>query len=120
MSTLYAFINHEYFLAWCEKNKNENTSETQLQFLKEFGTPILQYIDPQSSSYVKLEQGHCIYINFNYYTELRKRFPIIEIQSTLEQENTAESFLRSTITWASNFLNRTILRRRPSHVIKTH
>jgi hypothetical protein len=112
MSTLYAFINQEYFDAWCVKNNLEKTLETQLQFLKEFGSPILQYIDPGSSAYVKLEGGYCIYINFNYYTELRKRFPSVVLKGAIEQETAAESFLRSTVAWASKFLNKTILCRR--------
>ncbi len=60
---------------------------------------------------MKLEKGRCIYINFNYYTELRKRFPSVMLTGAIEQETAAESFLRSTVTWASNFLNKTILRR---------
>jgi hypothetical protein len=111
MSTLYAFINQEYFEAWCVKNDFEKSLETQIQFMNEFGSPILQYTDPESSSYVKLEKGHCIYINFNYYAELRKRFPAVVLTGAIEQETTAESFFRSTVTWASNFLNKTILRR---------
>jgi hypothetical protein len=111
MSTLYAFINQEYFEAWCVKNNLQKNLETELQFLNEFGSPILQYTDPESSSYVKLEKGHCIYINFNYYVELRKRFPTVVLTGAIEQETAAESFLRSTVIWASNFLNKTIFRR---------
>jgi hypothetical protein len=111
MSILYAFINQDYFEAWCEKNNQEQTSQTRLQFLKEFGTPIIQYHDPQNDAYIHLEQGHCIHLNFNYYTELRRQFPDISVKEYLEQESSTESFMRSIKTWAMDILNKTMPRR---------
>jgi hypothetical protein len=112
MSILYAFINQEYYEAWCEKYKYDSNEEKRLQFLKEFGTPIVQHIDPQSNQYVRLEKGHCVHLNFSYYTELRRQFPDICVKDYLEQETFAESFMRSIKTWALNFMNKTMPRSR--------
>jgi hypothetical protein len=111
MSVLYAFINQEYYKAWCDKYNHESTMATKLEYLKEFGTPILQYIDPQDESYIRLEKGHCVYLNFNYYTELRRRFPNISIKDPYEQEYEAGSFVRSIKTFVMNTLNKTGFRR---------
>lgn len=111
MSILYAFINQDYFEAWCEKNKHEQTIQTRLAFLKELGTPVIQYINPQNDSYIQLEQGHCVHLNFNYYTELRRQFPDVVMKNYLEQESSAESFMRSIKSWAMNFFNKTTTRR---------
>ena len=107
MSTLYAFINQEYFKAWCQETSVEESFETQLEFMKQFGTPIIQYIDPQSDAFVTLEQGHCIHINFNYYTELRRRFPTLVVEGSYEQEIAADSIFRSISKWALNVMNKT-------------
>ena len=112
MSTLYAFINPEYYAVWCkEANVDDTNDENRHQFLKEFGTPIVHSVDPQSNSFLKLEKGHCIHLNFNYYTELRRRFPNTPIDAPLEQEAAADSFVRSIVSWVSGVVNKTILRR---------
>ena len=110
MSTLYAFINHEYFKAWCQETNVEHpTFETQLEFMKQYGTPIIQYIDPQSDNFLKLESGHCVHINFNYYTELRRRFPTLTLENSYEQEIGEDSLFRSISKWTLNAMNKTRL-----------
>jgi hypothetical protein len=111
MSVLYAFINKEYYAAWCEKYNHASTFDTQLQYLKEFGTPILQYIDPQDDAYVRLEKGHCVCLNFNYYTELRRQFPKVRIHEAKEQDVAADSFARSIKQFVMKTLGKTSLRR---------
>jgi hypothetical protein len=107
MSTLYAFINQEYFKAWCQETKVEPSFETQLEFMKQYGTPIIQYIDPQSDNFVTLEKGYCVHINFNYYTELRRRFPTLVLGDTFEQEIASDSIFRSILRWVMNTLSKT-------------
>jgi hypothetical protein len=107
MSTLYAFINQEYFKAWCQETNVESSFETQLEFMKHFGTPIIQYIDPKSENFLKLDSGHCIHINFNYYTELRRRFPTLALENSYEREIATDTFFRSISKWTSNVFDRT-------------
>jgi hypothetical protein len=107
MSTLYAFINQEYFKAWCQETNVEATFETQLEFMKQYGTPIIQYIDPQSENFLKLESGHCVHINFNYYTELRRCFPTLVLEKSYEQEIAEDSMFRSISRWTLNAMNTT-------------
>lgn len=74
MSSLYAFVSEEYYDAWAVVEVESGRQPTQEQFIQEYGTPLIAVVDGRPG-FVRLSSNAAVRVNFNYYSDLRFRFP---------------------------------------------
>jgi hypothetical protein len=74
MSSLYAFVSEEYYDAWAVVEVESGRQPTQERFIQEFGTPLIAVVDGRPG-FVRLSSNAAVRVNFNYYSDLRFRFP---------------------------------------------
>jgi hypothetical protein len=80
MSGFNAFVCDVYYDAWATAEVEAGRQPTQLRFLQEFGTPYLHYSQGHKYTqpkYIIIPPGTGVRINFNYFSEMKLRFPNI-------------------------------------------
>jgi hypothetical protein len=79
MSGFDAFVCQEYYEAWATAEVEDGRHPTQLRFLQEFGTPYLLYWSKERKytppKYITIPPGTGVRINFNYFSDMKQRFP---------------------------------------------
>ncbi len=78
MNMFYAFVSEEYYEAWATEEIESDRKPTQVRFVQTFGTPHLYFHEKEDSiwkHYIIINQEDKPCINYNYYPELRLRYP---------------------------------------------
>jgi hypothetical protein len=73
-----AFVCEEYYDAWASAEVEAGRQPTQLRFLQEFGTPYLFCSHGRknpNSNYIPIPPGTGVRMNFNYFSDMKIRFP---------------------------------------------
>ena len=71
MRVLHAFVSQEHYTNWSTANAAiTEIIPTVDVFLREFGTPLIAFESVDTGDFVRVVDGSCIRINYNYYNDL--------------------------------------------------
>jgi hypothetical protein len=75
---VYAFMSKEYYDTWAEEERLCGKIPSPIQFMKEFGTPLISLVYPEKDgNYIKLEDASSIEVRYSYFVDLKRRFPSV-------------------------------------------
>ena len=77
---VYAFMSKEYYTKWAEEELLCGKPPSPIQFMKEFGTPLISLVYPEKDdNYIKIEDASSIEVRYSYFSDLKKRFPSVSL-----------------------------------------